>query len=103
MSIKHTAGPLHVEKSCGRYEIWPKDNGQTHSFVGIAQRKEDASLFAAAPELLEACKNLLSLFDSGWAVRDTSDDASPGFALRQIEPMRKLSFAKGAIAKAETI
>lgn len=54
MSTKHTPGPWHVEKQGGRYEIWPKDKGPAHCYVGVAQTKDDAALFAAAPELLEA-------------------------------------------------
>lgn len=54
-----TPGPLHVEKHAGRYEIWPKDKGQNHCYVGVVQRKPDACLFAAAPELLAACQTVL--------------------------------------------
>lgn len=54
----HTPGSWHVEKQHGRYEIWPKDIGQAHSFVGVVQRDLDARLIAAAPELLNACHAL---------------------------------------------
>ncbi len=54
-----TPGPWHVERACGRYEIWPKDKGQTHSFIGIAQLSTDARLIAAAPDLLEAVQLIL--------------------------------------------
>jgi hypothetical protein len=61
----HSPGPWHVEKSGGRYEIWPKDNGQTHTYVGIAQRAEDAWLFAAARELLDAARLAAVRLESG--------------------------------------
>lgn len=53
-----TPGPWHISKSLGRYEIWPKDYGHTHCFVGVVQRQIDARLIAAAPDLLEACRAL---------------------------------------------
>jgi len=63
MNTQHTPGPLHIEKFGGRYEIWPKDNGQVHTFVGITQREPDAKLFAAAPDLLKACQAIIALLD----------------------------------------
>lgn len=50
--------------------------------------------------LVEACKGLLDLFDSGWAVRDTSRDHEPGYATRQIKPVQSLAAAHAAITLA---
>lgn len=70
---KFTLGPLHVEKHNGRYEIWPKDSGEPHSFVGIAQREADGVLFASAPELAEALQAFLNTFpDTLVGLRDFS-------------------------------
>jgi hypothetical protein len=46
-----TPGPWHVEKACGRYEVWPQDHGQAHTSVATVPRKIDAALIAATPEL----------------------------------------------------
>lgn len=56
---KHTPGPWHIENAAGGYEIWPKDEGQTHSSIARVYRKDDARLIAAAPELLTELKELL--------------------------------------------
>lgn len=50
-------------------------------------------------ELVNALEDVLGLFDSGWAVRDTTDDNKPGFAMRQLEPVRKLVSARTLITK----
>jgi hypothetical protein len=69
--------------------------------VFILTAEKDARLFAAAPELLGALKDVFSLLDSGYLVRNTDDDGKPGFALRQIDPITKLAAAARAITKAQ--
>ena len=56
-----TPGPWHIEReqhAC-RYEVWPKDDGKPHSYVCIVQRKADAQLIAAAPELIAKLRGAL--------------------------------------------
>lgn len=86
MSNKHTPGPWHVEKHGCTYEIWPKDSGQTHTNLGTARTKADATLIAAAPDLLAALKEMLSIDD--W-----QDE--------EIAPKQLINKARAAIAKAE--
>jgi len=97
----HTPGPFHVEKHCGRYEIWPKDNGQTHTLVGVAQTKSDADLFAAAPELLAACQSALAMLTSPkfieWQTRFRASDSE--WAMVSAMDMRQEEI-ESAIAKA---
>lgn len=54
-----TPGPWHVERAVGRYEIWPKDKGQTHTYIGVVQTKADAQLIALAPEMAEALMDVV--------------------------------------------
>lgn len=63
--------------------------------------KANARLIAAAPELLEACKALFGLVESGHLVRDVSGDVNPGWVIKELGLVRALSQAKEAIAKAE--
>lgn len=63
MNTKHTPFPWHIEKSLNRFEIWPVDNGQTHTFVGVVQRAEDSEFIVRAcnshDELVAACERAL--------------------------------------------
>jgi hypothetical protein len=52
MQPEHTPGPWHVEKSNGRFEIWPPTSKESQTIVGICQRAADAKAAAAAPDLL---------------------------------------------------
>jgi len=77
--------------------------------IVIKHSRESAKLLAknlrqgeaTKDELLEAAKAVYELIESGWLVRDISKDSEPDFALRQIEPVRKLKMLNEAIAKAE--
>lgn len=53
------------------------------------------------PELVKALDDVLGLIDSGWLVRDTVRDSDDGWALRQIEPVRKLAAASAALKQAK--
>jgi hypothetical protein len=48
-------------------------------------------LLAQIAALHMASESVRNLIDAGWLVRNTEDDGKPGFALRQIEPLRLLS------------
>jgi hypothetical protein len=61
----------------------------------------NAHLIAAAPELLEALKAVWNLIECGQLRRNTSDDANPDFAMRQIPFVMALKAMETAIAKAE--
>ena len=60
-----------------------------------------ARLFAAAPETLEALKDVFALIEEGFLVRDVSRDADPLWALDSIRFITRLKDAYAAIAKAE--
>lgn len=81
-TTQHTPGPWHVEKSLGRYEIWPKDSGQTHSFVGVVQRELDARLIAAAPELLSTLQSVSDYFAKIDEMQPARDHGQVGEAIR---------------------
>jgi|ERR1035437_950311 hypothetical protein len=61
--VVSTPGPWHVEKVLGRYEIWPKDDHEPHSYIALCQRKVNADLIAAAPALIDALKSLMPAID----------------------------------------
>lgn len=58
-------------------------------------------LFAAAPELYEALKEILGFFESGEFIRDTSRDFEQGWHLKMIPVVKSLADANAALAKAE--
>lgn len=87
---QHTPGPWKHTGGFDRYEEIYSANGvnvaQMHS-INFAQRKADARLIAAAPELLEALRVMV-----GFAESDDFDGAPSLAALRN---------AQAAIRKAE--
>lgn len=52
-------------------------------------------------ELLNACKALLGLIESGQLVRDISHDAEPGWAMKQLGLVQVLKQAQDAVDNAE--
>ncbi len=68
--------------------------------AAIKRARANATLIAAAPELLESLQGLISLIDEGWLVRSTANDSEPEFVLRQLGPYRKIANAVSAIEKA---
>ncbi len=60
---------------------------------------DDAEFATERAELIEALRDLFGLIESGWLVRNIEDDAKPDFAVRQLEPTRKLAKASTMLAK----
>lgn len=77
----------------------PSQNGKVDYEYGNVSA--NARLIAAAPDLLSALKEIMDLITSGALVRDTSGDANPSFAMRQLPLVMALKDAETAIAKAE--
>lgn len=92
MESKHTPGPWAVTK---KFEVGPISNEDDQSngmVIPVADvfgenRKDDARLIAAAPDLLKACSCAL-----GWVTGNMDGDADLGDAIELI---------REAIAKAE--
>ncbi len=117
MSTKHTLGPWLYKASLRTDDSgmsdWTvykphvrADLPEQHIATMGIQGNEDvanARLISAAPEMLEAFKDLMHLIDSGYLVRNTDDDAKPNFAMRQVGPMLMLKRAMDAIIAAEGV
>ena len=104
----HTPGPWHYESGA----VWEHEgDGDAPGTVAIALRgsrrggseyrspAEDAAnmrLIAAAPELLEACRNLVATLESLWESRELS---APRYVQCQLGTAA--THATKAIAKAE--
>ena len=107
MKVKHTPGPWSVDEN-GRFinyenPIVGKSFFLIHEKFEPGFKNEQAAnmaLIAAAPEMLEALKNLLDLIENNWLVRNTEKDQEPGFALKQIGPLGKIRRAMDVVAKA---
>jgi hypothetical protein len=56
---------------------------------------------ALCEELREALNGTLNLIDNGWLVRNTTEDGTSGWALRQVEPIKRLQEARAALKKAQ--
>lgn len=69
--------------------------------VLIKLTAERVALLADNERLREALRDVLGLIDSQWLVRNTDDDSKPDFALRQLEPTRKLAKAQAALSAVE--
>ena len=95
---------LHVERDGAQVYVTMNDGLErlcTMSRAGEAQRLQNAYLIVEAcnsrPAMLAALKDVFALIDEGWLVRDTSDDGTPGFAMRQLGHVRRLAQARAAI------
>ncbi len=66
------------------------------------EKRANARLISAAPDLLAGLKDMFALLEEGYLVRDIRDDSKPGFAIRQLPYMQRFSRAKAAITKAES-
>jgi hypothetical protein len=62
---------------------------------------EDAALIAAAPELLQALKDVMRCFEDGSFVRNTDSDGCSDWAMKAAAPLAALGRARVAIARAE--
>jgi len=59
----------------------------------VAMRNALPALITAARRAIEleaSLKEILGLIDDGYLIRDISKDHEPGYAMRQLEPVRKL-------------
>lgn len=62
--VKHTPGPLGIYPDCQQHirmvspggHVWTVSHDRTGKDIGHAYAKADASLWAAAPDMLEALK-----------------------------------------------
>ena len=128
MKTKHTPGPWKVDchgiitggpyscTSIGSICIWEaKNNAEvlnarakaaTEIFKGyqggmVDEAKGNAHLIAAAPELLEAAKDITAMIDSGFLVRDITKDGQPQWAMKTMTFVMRLNKFVEAIAHAE--
>lgn len=70
-TAQHTPGPWKVIDKSGYYQTIRTDNhviADVRMIGGYPYNSGDAALIAAAPELLEACLQLIDLFDNRDAV-----------------------------------
>jgi len=79
--------------------IWrPEDEADTaesqkNAALIIAMRNHLLALITAARRAIEleaSLKEIIGLIDDGYLIRDISKDHEPGYAMRQVEPIRKL-------------
>lgn len=113
--MTHTPGPFKVmpksENGTFTYaivkEIYEGDPASSYCVawtVDALKNGEDlanAHLFAAAPEMLSALKDIFRMLDEGILVRDISKDNLPEWAGLALGTVTRLKFAADATAKAE--
>lgn len=58
MADKHTSGPLHVFSVYAQHEV----RTPTDTLVAVVMNRADARLFSAAPEMLDALRNVIKQF-----------------------------------------
>ena len=61
----------------------------------------DAALISAAPDLLDACKEIQGMFERGEIVRDVTRDGDPDWITKMLDFVPRLNKLMAAIAKAE--
>ena len=98
---KFTKGPLTIRESRDGYMIDASDifalaEVYGHDEEGLA----NARLYAAAPDLYKALKEITGFFESGEFVRDTSRDFEQGWHLKMLPVVKSIVDAQAAISKA---
>ena len=63
----------------------------------IAIALKVASRINAHDELVAALADVFAMMDEGYLVRDTSEDAEPGFAMRQLPYVQRLAKARAML------
>lgn len=100
-STSHTPGPWYFKHACGSVaEVVPHDMSWKASIDGVVMAEPNARLIAAAPELLEALRNLLD-----YANKYSDTMAAIGRGATQLgelaDSVSVSGMARAAIAKAE--
>ena len=92
---------VHVERDGDQVYVTMSNGLErlcTMSRAGEAQRLRDARMIVAAVNSgsahVAALKDVFALIDEGWLVRSIEDDGAPGFAMRQLGPVRRLAVAQ---------
>lgn len=109
---KYTPGPWNIFVGPADLGIYACDQTEDTEHVpqiatvhdkgfSEATATANANVLAAAPEMLEALKDLMELINSGYLIRNIDDDGKPDWALRQVKPVMMLNKAAAAIAKAD--
>jgi hypothetical protein len=99
---KFTKGPLTIRENRDGYIIDASDvcalaEVYGHDEEGLA----NARIYAAAPDMYEALKEITGFFESGEFVRDTSRDFEQGWHLKMLSVVKSLADAQAAIDKAD--
>ncbi len=76
-------------------------SGHDYDECGIIGNRDDARLIAAAPELLDALKRVLTGFEVNAFQRNTDGDTESGWAIKFMPHLMALADATRAIEKAE--
>ena len=105
MNTEHTPGPWEINKMTATYKIpiyGPHDTWICSMDAGIDAHtaQANARLIAAAPDLLEACKNLLRQFER-FAKITVDQCVLPEYLENVFRKWPEVTNAEGAIAKAE--
>jgi len=93
MSDMCTPRPWHVERSLGRFELWEKDHGHTHTAVGSVARAADAALICSAVnthgKLVEALRECVEWLRVDCAIEAHPKTHGPSDALRMASEVLK--------------
>jgi hypothetical protein len=97
----HTPGPWHVSSQGTRWPTYVEGPGGQ---VAACEEPEDATLIAAATDLLAACKAQHDAIDRLFAmliqITRTSRDVEPFFPSKSGQPWEAMQAGHAAIAKA---
>lgn len=87
--MAHTPGPWTRKDTPDYAEIHPS-SGELRQAIALVGAPDDANLIAAAPDLLDALRRIMTYAHDGAAVRDIDTSVQPEFVA-----------ARAAIQKAE--
>lgn len=91
----HVSAQISSDRMCDS----ETDAKNDAAYIAAANPATVLKLIESRQELRDSLAAVMALIDSGYLVRNIENDAAPGWAMKQLEPMMHLKYAADALAR----